>query len=162
MNRNKNETLQLWNDVYRCIRVFTCRRIWNVGYTQPAVSAAVSFALNVVTLRLTFIVYSFLYFSVNLLVYSLALCSTCELRYLSPLLDWSITLKWKAGLWWSVDAAGINWSLLLQRHTVFGRPYYRSCLWYTVSSVFLYVCLSVCRLSSVCLWRFVLRQNGTS
>jgi len=33
---------------------------------------------------------------------------------------------------------------------LFGRPYYRSRLWHTVSSV----CLSVC------LWRFVFRQNG--
>ena len=35
-------------------------------------------------------------------------------------------------------------------HSVFGRPYYRSNLWYSVSSV-------VCRL-----WRFVLWQNGAS
>ena len=37
--------------------------------------------------------------------------------------------------------------------SVFGRPYYRSSLWYSMSSV----CLSVCRL-----WRFVLWQNGAS
>jgi len=40
---------------------------------------------------------------------------------------------------------------------IFGRPYYRSSLWYSMSSVV--VCLS----SSVCrLWRFVLWQNGAS
>ena len=39
------------------------------------------------------------------------------------------------------------------RAMLFGRPYYRSRLCYTKSSV----CLSV-----VCLWRFVLRRNGTS
>ena len=40
---------------------------------------------------------------------------------------------------------------------LFGRPYYRSSLWHSISSV--------CRLSSVCrrrLWRFVLWQNGAS
>jgi len=37
---------------------------------------------------------------------------------------------------------------------IFGRPYYRSSLWHDVSSV---VCLS-----SVCLWRYVLWQNGAS
>jgi len=36
----------------------------------------------------------------------------------------------------------------LMQTPVFGRPYYRSSLWYSVSSV---VCLSVCRLSVVCL-----------
>jgi len=35
-----------------------------------------------------------------------------------------------------------------------GRPYYRLCLWHDVSSVW--------RLSVVCLWRFVLWQNGVS
>jgi len=57
----------------------------------------------------------------------------------------------------SLSFASVNpdWFTFL----VFGRPYYRSCLWYSVSSV---VCLSVCRLSVVCLWRFVLWQNGAS
>jgi len=61
--------------------------------------------------------------------------------------------KWSA--WLSKDCVKI----LSLHYTVFGRPYYRSCLWHDVSSV----CLSVCRLSSVCrLWRFLLWQNGTS
>jgi len=43
--------------------------------------------------------------------------------------------------------------LKLKKRILFGRPYYRSSLWYSVSSV----CLSACRL-----WRFVLWQNGAS
>jgi len=42
--------------------------------------------------------------------------------------------------------------------TVFGRPYYRSCLWYNVSSVCLSVCLSSVTFSIV-VKRYVLAKN---
>jgi len=63
----------------------------------------------------------------------------------------------------TMSGSGISWAVCISapwprqiimpapHHSVFGRPYYRSSLWHSISSV--------CRRR---LWRFVLWQNGTS
>ena len=87
---------------------------------------------------------------------SIARCKWVDMLQLMPLSPHHLLLNCNPE-WFCLPGTGLpglSWKRGHSVDVVFGRPYYRSSLWYSMSSV--------CRRLSVCLWRFVLWQNGAS